>query len=658
LFSDSIQIQSTNRMSEAFITMRFFRTLTGISYWCVLAVLGLSNVASSNLAWGQEFVLENPENPMAASAATMAGGDLSIVDTTGRRFVYVRRPDLDSRDGQFLAYYTRDADQFLRWPVKNTGSLEIGRVQVGVMTWSESRMQIRLAGAAAGSGFVPGSPLHIGTLQVGPNSVCAAQIDATGTLQFFIGHGERWKHIASAHPPGLLIPGAPIHLVAHPASPVPRVYTVSAAGRFVEIIDGKSIIALRAPADTLFAPGSRFEAVQASDTTTLLFATDDHGRLWRLDVSGSTPDVMLESNPGILEPGAPLRVLRGGHEVFIVDRRGAIVTYSLDPLGTWRGPEFLAEGFVSRGNIVAWTRPGSTSVEIAAVDRAGRLQILRPGPMGWTQDTAPGVLLPPGTPVTSFATSAGLSLSAVLADGNWVEFFESGGIWSQRVLGTGFPQRAPLASSTLGPMLFASDLTGRLIAALWYGTEWQTFVCVPGYFSGGDSLVAPRLLSRKFFTNRPVNAAAVVLRNTTPEELVLRISDHRVPGKVDEIRLAPNREALLQADRDSGGTLEEVYQVPGPVGAMQQVRRIPLPPKQYYDIVVYANRVAYRYVDKRKQKGPVPNFEEATLVSIGAFPLAPGLALSAGTTLDVFQIASASRNPGAARALDPFRRIP
>ncbi|MDB5385150.1 MAG: hypothetical protein JWM11_796 [Planctomycetaceae bacterium] len=630
--------------------MRFLVTLALISSWSLFA----------SFSWGQDYVLENPANPAASSVASMAGGELSIVDSTGRRFVYVRRPDLDSPDGQFLAYYTRDADQFLRWPVRNSGSLEIGRVQVGVMTWNESRMQLRRADVPAGTGYVPGSPLHIGTIPMGPETVCIAQIDATGVLQFFIGQGERWKYVASAHPSGLFVPGAPIHLVADPASQVPRVYTVGTSGRFVEVIGGKTVSDLPGPADTAFTPGCQFEVVAASGTSTLVFATDDRGRLWRLDVSGSGPHQMLESKTGILEAGVPLQVLRDGHEVFVIDRRGAIVIYSLDPLGTWHGPEFLADGFVSRGNITAWTRPGATTTEIAAVDRAGRLQVLRPNGMGWTQDTLPGILLPPGTPVTSFATSAGLSLTAVLADGKWVEFFESNGIWSQRVLATGFPQRAPLATSAFGPMLFASDLTGRLIAAQWFGAEWRTFVCVPGYFSGGETLVAPRLLSRKIFTNRPLNAAAVNLRNTTPEELVLRISDYRVPGKIDEIRLPPNGEALLEADRDGGGTLEEVYQVPGPVGAMQQVRRIPLPPKQFYDVVVYANRVTYRYVDKRKQKGPVPNFEESTLVSIGMFPLAPGAALSMGTTLDVFQIATAYRNrgAGAVRVFDPIRRLP
>jgi len=612
----------------------------------------------SSISFGQDYILENPADPAGASSAVITDGELAVTDASGRRFTYVRRRDMDSKDGQFIAFYSRDADQFLRWPVRNTGSLEIGRVQVGVMVWSESRMQIRRAGGGGGAGYVPGSPLHIGTLPLGPATVCAAQIDATGKLQFFIGHGEHWRHIPSAHPPGIFVPGAPVHLVADPTSSVPRVYTVSTQGRFIEVRDGKFVADLSAPPDVTFYPGSRFETVETSPTSTHVFATDDRGRLWRLDVTGAGPHLMLESKPGILEPGVPLQVVRDGHEVLVVDRRGVIVVYWLDPLEAWHGPEFLADGFVSNGTLTAWTKPGGTNIEIAAVDRAGRVQLLRSSAMGWTQDTVPGIVLPPGTPLTAFRMSTGLSFTAILADGRWMEFFESAGMWTQRELGSGFPARSPLASSTAGPMLFASDVTGRLIAAMWYGTDWRTFVCVPDYFTGDEPLVAPQLVSRKLFTNRPLNAAAVTFRNTTTEELVIRMSDLRVPGKIEEIRIQPGSETLVQADRDAGGTLEEVYLVPGPFGPVEEVRRIPLPPKQFYDVVVYANRVTYRYVDKRKKKGPLPNFEETSLTSIGAFPLAPGAALSSGTVLDVFQIASNSRNPGAAAVIDPMGRLP
>lgn len=110
----------------------------------------------------------------------------------------------------------------------------------------------------------------------------------------------------------------------------------------------------------------------------------------------------------------------------------------------------------------------------------------------------------------------------------------------------------------------------------------------------------------------------------------------------------------MNADRDAGGTLQEVYLVPGPGGPVEQVREFPLPPQKFYDVLVYSNRVTYQYIDRRKKKGPVPDFNESSLVSIGAFPLPPGLDLPNGTRLDVYGIATATRNPGAAAVLDPM----
>ena len=87
---------------------------------------------------------------------------------------------------------------------------------------------------------------------------------------------------------------------------------------------------------------------------------------------------------------------------------------------------------------------------------------------------------------------------------------------------------------------------------------------------------------------------------------------------------------------------------------MQQARQFPLPPQKFYDIMVYTNRVTYQYIDRRKNKGPLPDFNESSLVSLGAFPLPPGPDLANGTRLDVYGIATATRNPGAAAILDPM----
>lgn len=609
-------------------------------------------------AWGQDFILENPADPAAASTAVIIGTDLAVIDASGKKFVYQRRPDLDTPDGLFQGFFSAAANQYMRWPVSGTGSMQVGRIIGGTMMWSLSRMQIRGAagGPISGGGFIPGGPLHVGTLPVGPKTICAAQIDSAGQLQFFIGHGEHWRHFPSDHPPGIFVPGAPVQLAPHPGAPVPRVFTVGANGRFLEITGGKNIVEVPVPPGIKFVPGSQF-SIAPSATGSWLFAADRHGRLRRLDSTGGAPQT-IEGHLGVLEPGAPITVMRDGFELFMTDRHGAVIVYSLDPMGVWHGPEILAPGFTSAGFVTAWIRPGTTAIEAAAVDNHGHLQVLRYVGGAWTKNTVPGIKLPAGSPLTAFETTAGLSLTAILADGRWMEFFEMGGMWHDRVIAAGFPLRAPLAFSDFGPMLFASDVTGRLISAIWTGSEWRSVICVPADFLPGAIGMAPRLISRKTIVNRRIDPVTVELQNTTPEELVVRVLDARIPGKVQELVIPPNGSKSMSADRDAGGTLEEVYIVPGPRGPVQQVRQFPLPPQKFYDVMVYANRVTYQYIDRRKQKGPLPDFSESSLISLGAFPLPPGPDLPNGTRLDVYAITTATRNPGAAAVLDPMSPLP
>jgi hypothetical protein len=105
---------------------------------------------------------------------------------------------------------------------------------------------------------------------------------------------------------------------------------------------------------------------------------------------------------------------------------------------------------------------------------------------------------------------------------------------------------------------------------------------------------------------------------------------------------------------DLGGTLEERFIVPGPLGPVVNVRQIPLPPQRFYDVVVYANRVTYQYIDRRQNRGPVPDFDQSNLVSLGTFPLPPGQFLGNGTKIDVYQAALLGRNPGLSALVNPY----
>ena len=80
----------------------------------------------------------------------------------------------------------------------------------------------------------------------------------------------------------------------------------------------------------------------------------------------------------------------------------------------------------------------------------------------------------------------------------------------------------------------------------------------------------------------------------------------------------------------------------------EEVVRYPLPPRLLYQAVVYTNRVTSVYFDRTKNKGPIPDKETKSLVSLGVFPLPPGDQLRDGDRLDVHAEAVNRRNPGAA----------
>ena len=70
--------------------------------------------------------------------------------------------------------------------------------------------------------------------------------------------------------------------------------------------------------------------------------------------------------------------------------------------GLGRGGEFVAVAHFE--DLPVGQSADGPGPEGGQGDRVGRLQVLRPTAMGWTQDTVPGIVLPPGTPVTSFPT--------------------------------------------------------------------------------------------------------------------------------------------------------------------------------------------------------------------------------------------------------------
>lgn len=93
----------------------------------------------------ESFELSAPQLG-AASNAVLTADELRVTAADGTVTQYLRDPQFDSADGEWLGYFSRSANQVLRWPASSTGNMQIGQVQGGRLQYRYSQMTIRRLG--------------------------------------------------------------------------------------------------------------------------------------------------------------------------------------------------------------------------------------------------------------------------------------------------------------------------------------------------------------------------------------------------------------------------------------------------------------------------------------------------------------------------------
>jgi hypothetical protein len=86
-----------------------------------------------------------------SSIASLRDTELTIRDSSGKQTNYQRNPRYDTPDQQWIAFSSREAQQVIRWPRSNTGSMQIGTLQQGQIQFTPSKMLIQSLGNS-GSG--------------------------------------------------------------------------------------------------------------------------------------------------------------------------------------------------------------------------------------------------------------------------------------------------------------------------------------------------------------------------------------------------------------------------------------------------------------------------------------------------------------------------
>jgi len=606
--------------------------------------------AASVAASADRFVLAVPEEPALQSTAERDGTRLIVVDAAGARFVYERSPDFDTSDGSYLGWYCAAADRMIRWPADDRGSLQIGRRVGGRLTWSASRMVVQRTGGGAAL-----TDANLTAYGDGGTTV-VAMIRGESQVAVFVGIDDVWQAAERRIRGDWLVSGAPLQIVRRPAGLA--LLTVARDGTLVELpLEHGTPRRFADPAAARLVPGSRF-LHRHERGLELLIAVDRDGRPVETDLLTGTVTV-IDSRADRIEPGAAVHALGSGAEtVFVVDRRGGLLVYSRDPVRGWGAPELIADGFVSGSEFAAWTEstPHGTAMHLAAVDRRGALRRIDSGP-AWTSTVLSTRRFPPGTPVAAVPHVHGTTLSLIAADGAWVELpAEVSAAGDARTIAVGLaPHSTVRAVPRGGPSpatvsaMFAADAAGRIAGAFWNGRDWD-FALFAGSFPGGWA----RSVKREVKIAGGVQPVEVDLVNRHDEPLIVRIVDRRTPDQASEHRLEPGGSVRVRIDRDAGGMLIERYTATDRFGrVVEEIRETPLPPQTFYDVVVYAERTTYQYVDRRKKPGPLEDFSEQSAVSLGAFPLPAGPALPTGIQIDVHAEAVRRNNPGAAAVLDP-----
>jgi hypothetical protein len=209
------------------------------------------------------------------------------------------------------------------------------------------------------------------------------------------------------------------------------------------------------------------------------------------------------------------------------------------------------------------------------------------------------------------------------------------------VVTRGFLAGAPVVADPYSQTAFGVDATGRLVAGGYWDNAWHSHLLLPGID------YAPALVRRTVVGNQGFRPAQVFFDNPGPEELVLQMVDP-ARGPI-QFNIPPGGSTPQLVPRDGGGTLEEVYLVPdGFGGFVERVDSFPLPPQPGPTVVVWAKRVTYTYID-RKKISVVPDFDLKTHVSLGVFDLPPGEYLQDGDRFDAVAEAAVRQNPGAAQ---------
>lgn len=591
-------------------------------------------------------------HPDLTSTAELHGDQLVITDVMGQTFVYVRAREFDSRDGEYLGFHNVTAGQTVRFPVNRRGSMLIGDAPGG--GWRRSRQQIVPVGGPRAVGPAghfdhahrhPHPPFWAPTAAlVAPGEYWLAHINQSGELVVFGGYGNQWHRLPDVRASGLF-PGGPVVLVRDPSGPGHRLLTISPAGILVDAREPRIQLAR----NIAFVPGGSV-AVGPDQDPDSVFGVDAQGRLVRVELRRGHAHVLDIAEVRWL-PGQPLAVVPArdaGHLVLLVDRGGRLVEVAAhEGRAVARG---IADSFVPSSPVAAGLSGEHGAVPYAcAVDVVGELQLFeRRGGGSWRRERGPPAHFLPGSHV-ALSPGDDLPLISVIGpDGRLMVWQHSAAGWTLSVVAAGLTPGSPVVLPPGYGHVFALDHLGQLAVGHAAAEAWDYYLCREEWD------FVPRLLRRSVIANPVLRPVSVTLENSSDDPLIIQVMDVFNPMPPVELEIPAAGAVQYSFERDAGSTIEEVYLEPGPGPVpgtwTERAEQISVPPRARYQLVAWAQRVTYQYIDRRPNRpaGTLEDFDLRSNVSLGVIAVPPGDSLLEGARIDILAEAAALQSPGAA----------
>ncbi len=149
----------------------------------------------------------------------------------------------------------------------------------------------------------------------------------------------------------------------------------------------------------------------------------------------------------------------------------------------------------------------------------------------------------------------------------------------------------------------------------------------------------------------PLSDGLVELRNQHKRDLWVLIVPEGNERAAVRLKIPIGETRKLSLHRDAGASIVEIHEVFSRTGYRREEVVTQLPPRSLYDISVYEVIVQSVAIDRTVPGGKIEDVQYAPK-SLGWFELPP---LAEQTNIDVYEQATAMKNPGAVRRIDPRR---